>query len=184
MEEVNELVLTLRQYDRWAWAGGVALIWADIVLPVPQASVITALGIIYGTVAGGLLGSLALVTGGLLGYTLMQTAARRLVVRVVGERSMERMHRLFERSGPWAIVLSRSLPYSIPEALVCVAGLAGMPFGAFLAALTLGSMPVAFVYAAIGAGWGEEPIVALAVSYVLPIATLPVVLALLRDRSR
>ena len=50
-------------------------IWADLVLPVPQTVVIAALGLIYGTVLGGLLGSLGLITGGLLGYLLMLTAA-------------------------------------------------------------------------------------------------------------
>ena len=36
---------------------GIALIWADLVLPIPQTAVIAALGIIYGTLIGGLLGS-------------------------------------------------------------------------------------------------------------------------------
>jgi hypothetical protein len=41
---------------------GIALIWADLVLPVPQTAVIAALGIIHGTLLGGLLGSLGLIT--------------------------------------------------------------------------------------------------------------------------
>jgi len=72
-------VLTLRQYESWAWALGIALIWADVVLPVPQSAVIAALGIIYGTLFGALLGSFGLITGGLLGYVLMLTSARRYV---------------------------------------------------------------------------------------------------------
>ena len=77
-EEANDAVLTLRNYGGWAWAVGIALIWADLVLPIPQTAVIAALGIIYGTWLGGLLGTFALITGGLLGYGLMRTAARRL----------------------------------------------------------------------------------------------------------
>ena len=45
-------MLTLRKYESWAWALGIALIWADLVLPVPQTAVIAALGIIYGTLLG------------------------------------------------------------------------------------------------------------------------------------
>jgi uncharacterized membrane protein YdjX (TVP38/TMEM64 family) len=179
-QEANDAVLILRKYESWAWAAGIVLIWADLVLPVPQTVVVAALGVVYGTVLGGLLGSIGQITGGLLGYVLMLTSARRMVKRFVGPQSLNRMESLFERSGAWAIVLTRSLPYSIPEAMVFLAGLAGMPTRKFTAALALGSVPTAFVFAAIGAGWDEQPILALMVSYVLPILLLPAALFLMR----
>jgi uncharacterized membrane protein YdjX (TVP38/TMEM64 family) len=182
-QDANDAVLLLRKYDAWAWAVGIALIWADLVLPVPQTVVIAALGTIYGTVLGGLLGSVGLITGGLLGYVLMLTSARRLLKRFVGPHSLAWMKGLFERAGAWAIVLTRSsLPYSIPEAMVFLAGLAGMPMGKFAAALAFGSVPTAFVFAAIGAGWADQPILALVVSYVLPLLLLPIALYLMRVR--
>jgi uncharacterized membrane protein YdjX (TVP38/TMEM64 family) len=182
-QDANDAVLMLRKYDAWAWAVGIALIWADVLLPVPQTVVIAGLGIIYGTVLGGLLGSVGMVTGGLLGYVLMFTAARRMVKRFVGPQSLSRMESLFERGGAWAIVLTRSLPYSIPEAMVFLAGLAGMPTRKFTAALAVGSLPTAFAFAAIGAGWADQPILALMVSYVLPILLLPIALYLIRSRA-
>jgi uncharacterized membrane protein YdjX (TVP38/TMEM64 family) len=181
--QANDAVLKLRRYEDWAGAVGIAAIWADLVLPVPQTSVIAALGIIYGTLIGGLLGSLGLITGGLLGYALMRTSARRFVHLLIGRQSLQKMEVLFERSGPWAIVLSRSLPYSVPEAIVFLAGIAGMPLGRFTIALILGSVPTAFVFAAIGAGWSDRPILALVASYVLPIALLPLALQLMRRRG-
>lgn len=183
-QDANDAVLMLRQHGNWAWALGIALIWADLLLPVPQTAVIAALGIVYGTLLGGVLGSLGLIGGGLLGYGLMRTAARRFAQRLAGPGRLSKMERLFERGGAWAIVLSRSLPYSVPEAMVFLAGLAGMPIGTFTAALTLGSVPTAFVFAAIGAGWAEQPILALAASYLLPILLLPVALHLMRRRAR
>jgi uncharacterized membrane protein YdjX (TVP38/TMEM64 family) len=182
-QEANDVVLMLRKYDAWAWAVGIALIWADLVLPVPQTVVITALGIIYGTVLGGLLGSVGLITGGLLGYVLMLTSARHILRHFVGRRSLDKMESLFERGGAWAIVLTRSLPYSIPEAMVFLAGMAGMPLGKFAAALAVGSMPTAYAFAAIGAGWADQPILALVASYVLPILLLPIALYLMRLRA-
>jgi uncharacterized membrane protein YdjX (TVP38/TMEM64 family) len=181
-QDANDAVLMLRQYDDWAWAVGIALIVADLVLPIPQTVVITALGIIYGALFGGLVGSVGLIAGGLLGYILMLTSARRLMQRVVGPRSLRSVESLFERAGAWAIVLTRSLPYSVPEALVLLAGLARMPLGKFTAALAVGSVPTAFVFAAIGAGWADQPILAVAVSYVLPILLLPIALYLIRLR--
>lgn len=183
-EEANDAVLRLREYEEWAWAVGIVLILADVVLPVPQTAVIAALGIIYGTLLGGLLGSVGLVTGGLLGYALMLTAARRFVQRLVRSRSLSKMERLFDQGGAWAIVLTRSFPYSIPEVMAFLAGLAGMPTRKFIAALTTGSVPIAFLFAGVGAGWAERPIVALGVSFVLPILLLPIGLHLIRRRAR
>ncbi len=183
-EEANDAVLTLRTYESWAWAVGIALIWADVVLPIPQTAVIAALGIIYGTLLGGLLGSLGLMTSGLLGYVLMLTSARRFVQRFAGPQSLHKMESLFEQGGTWAIVLTRSLPYSVPEAMAILAGLAGMPIRKFTAALTIGSVPTAFAFAAIGAAWADQPILALVVSYVLPILLLPVAGYLMRLRAQ
>jgi uncharacterized membrane protein YdjX (TVP38/TMEM64 family) len=182
-EEANNAVLSLRGWGSWAWAIGVGLIWADLVLPIPQTAVIAALGIIYGSVLGGLLGSLGLITSGIVGYLLMLTSARRFVQRVVGRQSLGKMGSLFERGGVWAIVVTRSLPYSVPEAMVFLAGLGGMPMRKFITALTIGSVPTAFAFAAIGAGWADQPLVALLVSYLLPILLLPVALYVIRLRA-
>jgi uncharacterized membrane protein YdjX (TVP38/TMEM64 family) len=182
-QEANDAVLMLQTHGSWAWALGIALIWADLVLPIPQTAVIAALGIIYGTLLGGLLGSFGLITSGLLGYGLMLTSARRFAQRFAGSQSLNKMEALFDRGGAWAIVLTRSLPYSIPEAMVFLAGLAGMPMRKFTAALTIGSAPTAFAFAAIGAGWADQPILALAVSYLLPVFLLPIALYLVRLRA-
>jgi uncharacterized membrane protein YdjX (TVP38/TMEM64 family) len=183
-QEANDAVLVLREYGSWAWALGIALIWVDLVLQVPQTAVIAALGIVYGTLFGGVFGSFGLITGGLLGYGLMFTSARRFAHRLAGPQSLHRIESLFDKGGAWAIVLTRSLPYSVPEAVVFLAGLAGMPMRKFMVALTVGSVPTAFVFAAIGAGLAHQPILALVMSYVLPILLLPIALYLMRLRAR
>jgi uncharacterized membrane protein YdjX (TVP38/TMEM64 family) len=81
------------------------------------------------------------------------------------------------------IALSRSLPYSLPEVLVCLAGLARMPVRTFLVSLGSGSISTALLYAGIGAGWARDPLLALAISYLLPIVLLPTVLYLTRRRA-
>ena len=183
-QEANHALLELQAHGTWAWALGIALIWADLLLPIPQTAVIAALGVIYGTLLGGLLGSLGLITSGLLGYGLMLTSARRLTRLFTRPQALQRMERVFERNGAWAIVLTRSLPYSVPEVMVFLAGIAGMPIPKFIVALTVGSAPIAFAFAAIGAGWADQPMVALVVSTVLPIPLLPIVLYLMRRRAR
>jgi len=183
LEETTASVSRLRDHDAWAWALGIGLIWADLVLPVPQTAIIAALGVVYGTIVGGLVGSFALITSGLLAYFLMRTHARRFFVRLAGRRSLDTMGVFFDRSGTWAIVLTRSLPYSIPEAMTFLAGLSRMPFEKFLTAMVLGSVPTAFVFAGIGARWADQPLLALALSYLLPVALMPVVLHTMRKRG-
>ena len=183
-DEANDAVLILRESGSWAWALGIVLICADVVLPIPQTAVIAALGIIYGTLLGGLVGGVGLIVGGLVGYALMLTSARRYFQRWVRSRTVHQMERLFDQGGAWAIVVTRSLPYSLPEAMAFLAGLAGMPPRQFIAALVIGSVPTAFVFAAIGAGWSDQPILALGVSYVLPIFLLPIALYVIRLRAR
>jgi len=181
-QEANESLAGLREYGPWAWALGIGLIWVDILLPIPQTAILAALGVIYGMWLGGLIGTVGLISGGFLGYALMLASARRVVQRLAGLDSLQKMERLFERSGAWAIVLTRSLPYSVPEAMVFLAGLARMPLRTFGAALVVGSVPTAFAFAAIGDAWADQPLYALGVSYVLPIFLLPIVLYLLRGR--
>ena len=59
-----------------------------------------------------------------------------------------------------------------------------MPIRKFVVALTVGSVPTAFAFAAVGAGWADQPFLALAVSYFLPILLLPIALYLIRPRGR
>jgi len=65
-QQANDAVLRLQQYDSWAWGVGIALIWADLVLPIPQTPAITGLGITFTEFVIGLSQSsllLALVLG-------------------------------------------------------------------------------------------------------------------------
>ena len=61
-QEANEVMRMLQHHGRWAWAPAVALLWADVVLPIPQTAVIAVLGLIYGPLIGGLVGSFGLIT--------------------------------------------------------------------------------------------------------------------------
>jgi uncharacterized membrane protein YdjX (TVP38/TMEM64 family) len=183
LDDAEASTALLSRLDTWAWAAGILLILADLVLPVPQASVITALGAIYGIALGTLIGTVGLTLAGVAGYLLMSTPARQVIERALKGRSPEAIAALSDRAGPWAIALSRGLPYSLPEAIVCLAGLARMPIRTFFVSLGSGSVATALLYAGIGAGWARDPLWALAISYLLPIVSLPAVLYLTRRRA-
>jgi len=179
LAEGNNAVLALREYDAWAWLVAIGMICADLVLPVPSPSVIAALGTVYGTFAGGLCGAAATLTEGALGYGLVRALGPRVSVFIAGERELRRLQTFFERRGAWAIVLTRPLPI-VPEVVVCLAGLARMRPVIFFLALGLGSLATGFAYAALGAGWNTQPILAMTIAYVVPWLLLPIALYLAR----
>jgi len=134
----------------WAWAVGLLLLVADLVLPLPGTAIMAALGYLYGWLWGGLLAGVGSVCSGWLAYGLCRRLGRRVAVPLVGEAELQRSERFFAGSGgEWTVVLSRWLPL-MPEVVACSAGLAKMPRRRFGWALACGSMPLGFVYAGIG----------------------------------
>jgi uncharacterized membrane protein YdjX (TVP38/TMEM64 family) len=151
----------------WAWVAGIGLLASDLVLPVPGTVVMAAMGWIYGWLVGGLVNAAGSVLAGLLGYGLCRLAGERAARWLLGEADLRRAHLVFDRAGPWAVVLSRWLPV-FPEVVACLAGLLGMPFRVFFPALLAGSLPLAFLFAWVGSIGYRHPGVALALSAVIP----------------
>jgi len=140
----------------WAWAAGIGLLIADLLLPVPGTVVISALGWIYGAVAGGFIAAVGTMLAGLCGYGIGRLIGERAARKLLGDADFEKGKRLFTRGGGWMVALSRAVPI-LPEALSCTAGLVRMPFGRFLGSLACGSLPVGFLYAWIGAVGRDAP---------------------------
>ncbi len=151
----------------WAWVVGIALLVADLALPVPGTVVISALGYIYGIFVGGLVAAAGLMSAGMAGYGLGWLCGERFARRWLGERDYERGRRLFANGGGWVVALSRALPI-LPEVISCTAGLVRMPFRKFTVALACGSAPMGFLFAAIGRAGHEAPGWAFGLSLLAP----------------
>jgi len=160
-------VIWLEGGGSWAWLTGISLLVGDLVLPVPGTLVISALGYIYGVLLGGLIAAVGLVLAGLLGYGAGRLCGERFARRWLGERDYEMGKRLFGRGGGWAVALSRALPV-LPEVISCTAGLVRMPIRRFAVALICGSLPMGFLFAAIGNSGKDAPEWAIALSLLLP----------------
>lgn len=157
----------LRQHGAWAWAAAWLLLAADLVLPVPATAILAALGFLYGPVLGGSIGAAGSLTSGMIGYGLCRALGRRVALRLVGARDLERGTRLFQRWGAWLVVLSRWLPL-FPEVISCAAGLIRMRWTTFAAALVCGSVPMSFTYAWVGHAGNRHPGIATALSLLGP----------------
>jgi len=152
-------------------AAVVALLVADLALPVPGTLVISAAGFVYGVVGGGLLGAAGSFAAGAAAYLLARLAGERGARWILGERELARTRAHAARLGPWVIALSRWMPV-LPEITSVLAGLTAFDARRYFAALALGSLPMGFAYAAIGAAGRGAPALAIAASVALPAVLL------------
>ena len=157
----------LRGYGQWAWAAGTLLLTADVLLPLPATVVMSALGFVYGPVVGGLLSAAGATLSGLFAYGLCRMLGRGAAARLLGEKDLAKGEQLFVDVGGWIVALSRWLPL-LPEVVACMAGLTRMPWQTFVVAVACGSVPLGFVFAAIGHAGVERPVLALGLSALLP----------------
>jgi uncharacterized membrane protein YdjX (TVP38/TMEM64 family) len=162
-------VAALQGTGPWAWAAGIGLLMSDLLLPVPGTVVMSALGFIYGPWLGGIIAAAGSMAGGLAGYGLGRCFGETKARRWLGDLDFEKGRLLFGRGGGWMVALSRALPI-LPEVIACTAGLVRMPFRKFVMALACGSLPMGFLFAAIGAAGHDAPGWALLISLVLPAA--------------
>ncbi len=154
-------------WGAWGWLAIIGLLVSDLFLPIPATPVMSAAGYLYGTLIGGLVSAAGSFCAGMLGYGLCRAFGRGIAVRLAGETELAEHETLFRRSGPWIVAASRWLPL-LPEVVSCLAGLTRMPPGLFAASLACGTIPMAFVYAAIGAAGQDHPALALALSVLVP----------------
>lgn len=155
----------------WGKFGGlavVALLVADLFLPIPATGVMSAAGYVYGPLVGGLLSVIGSSLSGMLAYFLCRKFGRRAAERLAGAEGLAQNETLFRRGGPWLVALSRWLPV-FPEVIACLAGLARMQPRTFALALLCGTLPMGFTYAAVGALFSAEPKWALGLSVALPV---------------
>jgi uncharacterized membrane protein YdjX (TVP38/TMEM64 family) len=173
----------LERYGSWAWAAALTLLVLDLFLPVPATAVMAALGLVYGPLAGGLIGAAGSVLSGTLAYGLSRLLGRGAAERLAGRADLERAERLFRAVGGWIVASSRWLPL-LPEVVACMAGLAGMPLGPFLLALACGAVPMAFTFATVGALGVDHPTLCVLLSALLPLALWPLARRVLTARVR
>jgi uncharacterized membrane protein YdjX (TVP38/TMEM64 family) len=176
----------IRRLRAWGPLGGLAvvgLLISDLFLPVPTTGVMSAAGYLYGVWMGGIYSALGSVLSGLIAYGLCLCFGRRAAERLAGAKDLARGEVLFRRRGAWLVALSRCLPL-LPEVISCLAGVTRMPFRIYLISLACGSLPLGFIYAAIGAAGQNRPGLALGLSLAVPAALWAMVQLWLRRQGR
>lgn len=158
----------LEENRRFAWLIGITLLVADLFLPIPGTIVMSALGWLYGPIAGGLVSSTGLLLSAQLAYQLSLRLGRPIAVRLSSEESLSSAEAWFSRKGGACIAVSRCLPV-LSEAIACLAGISRFPNRDFFAASLLGAIPAGFAFAYIGHLGRDHSAAATALSALLPI---------------
>ncbi len=140
----------MKEHRNWAWAIGIGLLCADVILPIPGTVVMAAFGSVYGWFFGGCLAAVGCFIAGMTGYLACRYGGRGVALRIAGEESLDRAEQWFAGgSAMFLVAISRCIPLA-SESVACIAGLTQMPLHNYLFALAAGSVPIGFAFAALG----------------------------------
>lgn len=131
-----------------AAATGVALLIADLLVPVPSSLIMVAFGAIFGVWQGTLLSMLGSTGAALVGFAVGR-AGGPLLARLVPAREQARADAMLRRWGVLAIVASRPVPL-LAETVIVLAGASPLGWGRAILAAAVGSLPPALLYAVAG----------------------------------
>jgi uncharacterized membrane protein YdjX (TVP38/TMEM64 family) len=135
---------------------GVALLTADVVLPVPASLVMVANGLLFGIAAGAALSVAGSVAAALVGYLLGRWAGRPVLFALCSAATVRRADRLLQRWGAVAVAASRPVPL-LAETVAIAAGAAAIGIPRTLVSAAVGAVPGAVVFAAAGAAAWQAP---------------------------
>jgi uncharacterized membrane protein YdjX (TVP38/TMEM64 family) len=145
---LTEPTATLREMGPLAALLGVALLLADVVLPVPATAVMLAHGALFGVVVGGFLSFLGVLGATLLGFAAGRRSRALLTPEQTGEEA--RANAFLRRYGALAIVITRPMPI-VAETTAVLAGRSQLSWRDAIFAGAAGAIVPALLYAVTGA---------------------------------
>ncbi|NEO99666.1 MAG: TVP38/TMEM64 family protein [Symploca sp. SIO2E9] len=128
---------------------GIALLIADLFIPVPSSLVMIANGALFGVVLGTILSLLGNLGAALTGFFLGKWGSS-FISRVVSPEQRRQANRMLEKWGLLAIIVTRPVPL-LAETTVIMAGTSTMSWNSISLASLVGSFPGALIYALTGA---------------------------------
>ena len=89
----------MQSWGAWSWAAGIALIVADIVLPVPATVVMSAIGLAHGWLVGGVSWSVGSLLAGIIAYAACRWPGDGAARSQDGEERLRKAEWLVSRHG-------------------------------------------------------------------------------------
>lgn len=135
---------------------GVALLVADIFLPVPSSMIMVAHGTLFGVVGGSLLSIAGSIGAAMVGYWL-GGRGKHWLGRWFQSADFAVGDRFFARWGVFAVIVSRPVPL-INETISIAAGAGNLGWKKMLMGALLGTVPTAIAYAWAGTTLGGQDV--------------------------
>lgn len=133
----------------------VALMAADLLLPIPSSMVSTYGGGVLGLWPAATASWLGMTAGATIGFSLARVFGKPFAERRAAASDLDRMVSLTQRFGPVALVLTRALPI-LAEACVLLMGATGLSWRRFLVPVAAANAVIAVAYSAFGAYFREH----------------------------
>lgn len=118
-------------------------------LAIPAMLLLTASGICFGVILGGVLGTVGIVVSGIMKFSIARLVGRDVLQRWGGEFP-QRLERRLGSLGPAAVAFTTAYPIGPLAPVHWAAGLAPISLGAFALALVISAPVRAFAYAFFG----------------------------------
>ena len=158
-ESSEDLLIILASYKDEAWIVAICIIIGDVILPLPSDITIFTLGILYGPIIGGALGSLGTFIAGIMGFYIARIMGEKGALFLLGENDLARANQFYEKWGFLAVALGRAIG-GPAEYLVITAGLTKMSPLKVTAAVLIGGVSSSFCMAYLGSQASDSPYLA------------------------
>jgi uncharacterized membrane protein YdjX (TVP38/TMEM64 family) len=143
---------------------GIALLAADVFLPIPASLTMIAMGALFGIFWGTVISLSGGLAASWLGFAVGRWS-QPLLTKLVPPDEQARANRLLTRHGLWAIVATRPIPI-LAETVVILAGASPLRWWQLTLGSAAGLLPAALLYALAGATgftWNRNLLIFLAV---------------------
>jgi 3-dehydroquinate synthase len=162
----------------------IAVLAADLLLPVPSGPVMTLAGAQLGTFSAIVVTWIGLMLGATIGFTFGRYGGRPVLARFVSARDLTDLDAVGNRFGLWVLLITRPMPI-LAEASVIVAGMMRTPWLHFLAVVAIGNLLCSLIFCALGqyAAANQWMSVALFLSVVGPVLLLAALRRLTQTQS-
>ncbi|MFX1556961.1 MAG: TVP38/TMEM64 family protein [Promethearchaeota archaeon] len=128
-----------------------------LLVPIPSEIVLLATGMIWGLIAGGIMGIIGSMSAALLCFYISRKGGRPLAKKFVGENAIELADNFIRKYGMGAIIIARFLPFIAFDPISYASGLVDLDIKKYTIGSFIGSIPRAFFYSWLGSALGIKP---------------------------
>ena len=127
------------------------MIIQTIIAPIPSEAMIMfsgAIGIKLFDIV--IFGGIGLIIGSVIAFYIARIGGKPIIIKLVGEKWVNRLDKWVEKNGIKAIIVTRLIPVIPFDLISYMAGITSLDFKYYLLATILGSFPRTFILAVIG----------------------------------